>query len=294
MKFESTKSLASTSSRSIGGALSDNGDRDATLQNVLTFLAEQQKYAHQNKDNRPRSVTDVTKDFNIEGISDLFPVLCKYIDLLRFLGPAQHFDEIKNPDSNYSLSKGADNENYVTLKQLCAEYELSGNKKEKRESVNLSDKLSYAKEICEATPLDIEGEICSNISDHPVDICSSVNVELNSLDYQSGLLEQPSEPVVSCDSVATVSDSVIETSISDVSATTCTSESLSSSTTTPETIASKIPRRKTPSRIPVSPARVIINNNNNNKENVQETKILKSKIPHKSGNKPKPKVSAWR
>lgn len=174
------------------------------------------------------------------------------------------------------------------MKQLCAEYELNENKKDKRESANLSDKLSYAEEICEATPLDIEGEICSNISDHPVDICSSVNVELNSLDYQSGFLDQSSEPVVNCDTTA--SDSVIETSISDVSATTCTSESLSSSTTTPETIASKIPRRKTPSRIPVSPARVIINNNNNNKENVQETKILKSKIPHKS-NKPKPKVS---
>ncbi|XP_066246807.1 uncharacterized protein [Euwallacea similis] len=275
VKFESTKSLASTSSRSVGGALSENGDRDATLQNVLTFLAEQQKYAHC-KD-RPRSVTDVTKEFNIEG-------------------PPQRLEEIKNTDSNYSLpkseSKCSDNENYVTLKQLCEEFEL---KEKEREKCEISDKLSYAEEICVATQLDVESENCSNISDHPVDICSSVNVELNSLDYQSSVLDpdvvsdQNSPLVVNSDNVALNTSDVIQPTESSISGVNCASESRSSIVSTPDTIVSKIPRRKTPSRIPVSPARTIVNNNNNNnKENLQETRIPKSKIPHKS-NKPKPK-----
>lgn len=64
----------------------------------------------------------------------------------------------------------------------------------------------------------------------------------------------------------------------------CTSESLTSSISTPDTVVSKIPRRKTGSRIPISPARAIAVNNNNK----EDKKIPKSKIPHKS--KPKLKV----
>lgn len=155
-----------------------------------------------------------------------------------------------------------------------------------------------------AIPLDIESENCSNISEHPVDICSSVDVELNSLDYQSGVLEvselsdkdnTKTDVAVDSDIIALNNSDLIkstDTNISETSVNNCTSDSLTSSVSTPETVASKIPRRKTPSRIPVSPARVIVNNNNNNKENLQDTKIPKSKIPHKS-NKPKPKVSAF-
>lgn len=80
-----------------------------------------------------------------------------------------------------------------------------------------------------------------------------------------------------------------DTTSSEVSTNNCTSESWTSSVSTPETVVSRIPRRKTPSRIPVSPARIAANNNNNNKENVQETNASKSRIPHKS--KPKLKVS---
>lgn len=286
VKFESTKSLASTSSRSIGGALSENGDRDTALQNVLTFIAEQQKCA-QCKD-RPRSVNDITKDFNIEA-------------------PPQNLEDIKNTGSDYSIpksdSKLSDNENYVTLKQLCEEYEQKEKEKEAEKAENLnenniSDKLSYAEEVWEATSLDIESENCSNIGEHPVDICRSVDVELSSIDYQSSVLQNNkardkahnAEATVDSDNIVLNSSDLIkstDTNCSDISANNCTSDSLTSSVSTPETVVSKIPRRKTPSRIPVSPARVILNNNNN-RENLQETKLPKSKIPHKS-NKPKPK-----
>lgn len=109
VKFESTKSLASTSSRSLGGALSENGEREAALQNVLTFIAEQQKYANYRDNTRPCSVNEITKEFNVEG-------------------PPQIPEEIKISDSEYSITKSdisfgkADNENYVTLKQLCEEF----------------------------------------------------------------------------------------------------------------------------------------------------------------------------
>ncbi|XP_076253350.1 uncharacterized protein LOC143191823 isoform X4 [Rhynchophorus ferrugineus] len=280
VKFESTKSLASTSSRSIGGALSEVGDRDAALQNVLiqNFIAEQQKFVH-SKD-RPRSVNDIAKDFNIEVLEDA----------------KNHENEHGIPKSDSKLS---DDENYVTLKQLCEAYEQ---KEKEKQASGLSDKLSYAEEVCVASQLDIESENCSNIGDRPVDICSSVDVELTTLDYQSSLIENneasdknPSaDPTVNSDRVGLTNSELIrstDTNCSDVSANNCTSESLTSSVSTPETVVSKIPRRKTPSRIPVSPARVILNNNNNNNNNrdsLQETKIPKSKIPHKS-NKPKPK-----
>ncbi|XP_072380068.1 uncharacterized protein [Diabrotica undecimpunctata] len=283
VKFESTKSLASTSSRSLGGALSENGDnREATLHNVLTFIAEQQKYVHSREPTtRPCSVNELTKEFNIEA-------------------PPQHIDDIKNSDSDYSIpnseSKSSDNENYVTLKQLCEEYCLK--EKEKEESSKSSglikenkelieENIKHASEICLVTPIDQESENCSNISEHPVDICSSVSVEITSTDYQSCVLQESDKDKEKGDSVISDLTKSSDTTISDISMNNCTSESLTSSVSTPDTVVSKIPRRKTASRIPVSPARVIAVNNNN-KENVKETKIPKSKIPHKS-NKPKQK-----
>lgn len=347
MKFESTKSLASTSSRSLGGALSDNGDREVALQNVLTFIAEQQKYVHCNRDGptRPCSVNEITKEFNIEG-------------------PPQEIDDIKNSGSDYSLPKSSDNENYVTLKQLCEEFGLKKekeakdkekeekfvNKVEKKnengiedanevkscfksESVNITDKgdvklekgdrerersklqtetikevnaeenikqnIAYAEEVCLVTPLDVESENCSNMSVHPVDICS-VNVEINTSFYQTS--EGDADEKVDSENLVMTNSDLIkssDTSYSDVSTANCTSESLTSSVSTPDTVVSKIPRRKTPSRIPISPARIAAannhtnnNNNTNNKDSngVQETKMPKSKIPHKS-NKSKLKVS---
>ncbi|CAH1986574.1 unnamed protein product [Acanthoscelides obtectus] len=273
VKFESTKSLASTSSRSLGGALSENGDREATLQNVLTFIAEQQKYVNFRDAGRPCSVNEVTKEFNVEA-------------------PQQKPEEIKTADGDVvrNDSKPAHDENYVTLKQLCEEFGLKEKEKEKdkiREDLieeNIKQNIAYAEEVCLVTPIDVESENCSNISEHPVDICSSVNVELTSVDYQSTGLQDSdkitdkhvdSENIVTTNSDLTKSS---DTAFSDI----CTSESVTSSVSTPDTTVSKIPRRKANSRIPISPARVIAVNNNNNKENLQETKIPKSKIPYKS------------
>lgn len=53
VKFESTKSLASTSSRSIGAALSENGDKDVSSHPSLAFIIEEQQQK--------------CFDFNIEG-----------------------------------------------------------------------------------------------------------------------------------------------------------------------------------------------------------------------------------
>lgn len=268
VKFESTKSLASTSSRSLGGALSENGDREATLQNVLTYIAEQQKYVNNidsNKDSRPCSVGDVTKEFNIEA-------------------PPQEIEELKISDfgsdlyisnkNNVDLKSSDNDENYVTLKQLCTEFTLNEQNSAKDTEKLLGDfkqNLAYAEEVCLVTPLDVESENCSNITEHPVDICSSVNVELNSTDYQCGILEETNNKVSESNkgvlSEMTVSGSSDLVNSSDTISgdnTTGMSESLTSSVSTPDTVVSKIPRRKhTPSRIPVSPAKQATNNNNN-------------------------------
>lgn len=241
--------MASTSSRSLVGTLSENGDREATLQNVLSFIAEQTK---QELKSRPCSSNDITKEFNIEG-------------------PAQIFGEMKISDSEYSIpksdSKSSDNENYVTLKQLCEEFT---HKKEETVNETIKQNITYAEEICLVTPLDVESENCSNIGEHPVDICSSVNVELSNVDYQEGVIcedDKVSTALTTSDVCDTYSDLSLNT----------TSESMTSSVSTPDTIVSKIPRRKTNvSRIPVSPSRI-----NHNKENVQESNIPKSKVQHK-------------
>nr|CAH7733386.1 unnamed protein product [Callosobruchus chinensis] len=272
VKFESTKSLASTSSRSLGGALSENGDRETALQNVLSFIAEQQKYVNFRDTTRPCSVNEVAKEVNVDEVQ-------------------QKPEEIKSTDGEVikNDSKSASEGNYVTLKQLCEEFGLKEKEKEKdkdREDFieeNIKQNIAYAEEVCLVTPIDVESENCSNISEHPVDICSSVNVELTSVEYQNGVLQDSdntdkhvdSENVVTTNSDLTKSS---DTAFSDI----CTSESLTSSVSTPDTTVSKIPRRKANSRIPISPARVIAVNNNNNKENLQETRIPKSKIPHKS------------
>lgn len=176
MKFESTKSLASTSSRSIGAALSENGDKDAPA-NTLSFIIEEQQKCC---------------DFNIEG------------------GPPQ---------------KIADEENYVTLNQL--------NKQN----------ISYAAEICLVTPIDVETESCSNIGEHPVDICSVSVLEPN-LDAPS-----PTEKKDCAEKLGTN-----------------------------EGIESRIPRlRNLPSKIPVSPAKAAKNTQNGVKDNY---KAVRSKIPH--------------
>lgn len=268
VKFESTKSLASTSSRSLGGALSENGDRETTLQNVLTYIAEQQKYVsniENSKDSRPCSVGEVTKEFNIEA-------------------PPQEIEELKISDfgsdfyisnkNNAGLKSGDNDENYVTLKQLCTEYTLNEQNSAKdteKALENLKQNIAYAEEICLVTPLDVESENCSNITEQPVDICSSVNVELNSTDYQCGVLEETnnkdSEDREQLSEMTASGSSDLVNSSDTISGdnTTGMSESLTSSVSTPDTVISKIPRRKhTPSRIPVSPAKQAANNNNNN------------------------------
>ncbi|KAL1490154.1 hypothetical protein ABEB36_012894 [Hypothenemus hampei] len=241
VKFESTKSLASTSSRSVGGALSENGDKDAAIQNVLTFLAEQQKM--------PQSVTDTSKEISLEG-------------------PYHH---------QKTELKFRDNENYVTLKQLCKEYEEKAKEIEKDNTAatKINEIISYAEEICIAAALDIESENCSNISDHAVEICTSVNEEV----------EQYVSNTSSSDKISDVL--VKDLYHSDSPINNCASESMTSCVSTPETVISKIPRRKT-SKIPISPTRVIPTNHNN-KEILHETRIPKMKTPIKNSKLIKPK-----
>lgn len=100
VKFESTKSLASVSSKSI--CLSEC-DREQALQNVLTFIAEQQIYCNncEEIDSRPNSAFEEQRDFNIEA-------------------PPQNIEEIHDGEFN-SVSVGEKDDNYVNLKQLCSE-----------------------------------------------------------------------------------------------------------------------------------------------------------------------------
>lgn len=304
MKFESTKSLASTSSRSLGGALSENGDREAALQNVLTFIAEQQKYVQ--IDSRPCSLHDITKEFNIEA-------------------PPQHIEDLRNCECDNSelclktsvdiKSKPGDNENYVTLKQLCTEYNSMHEQKRdetcredhikddkakeekcrdgKSREANEDEKartmpgIAYAEEVCLVTPIDVESENCSNISEHPVDICSSVNVELSSTDYQQ---------VVLGDGEQAKSGDQSDLSDNNLSQSNTMSESLTSTLSTSDTVVSKIPRRVNyASKIPVSPAKIGskgVAKPTKRNQSPETSKIPKSKMSYKNSKIAKPKNNA--
>lgn len=294
VKFESTKSLASTSSRSIGGALSENGERETALQNVLSFIVEQQKYVKSRNSKDSCSLTDITKEFNIES-------------------PPQHIEDLKNCEcdndlyisnrSNIELSqKINENENYVTLKQLCTEFNLNEQNNIKDTEIKKGNKegvfqsIAYAEEVCLVTPIDVESENCSNMSELPVDICSSVSVELSSTDYQNGISTETSDQTDNNKQMNTSDISVSsdlnksgDTISSDISSNVM-SESLTSSVSTPDTIVSKIPRRKNlPSKIPISPAKSNPNSTAGNSQSSDVSKLPKSKIPHKTSKISKPK-----
>lgn len=48
----------------------------------------------------------------------------------------------------------------------------------------IKQNIAYAEEVCLVTPIDVESENCSNMTEHPVDICTSISVELSSTEYQ--------------------------------------------------------------------------------------------------------------
>lgn len=288
VKFESTKSLASTSSRSLGGALSENGDRETALQNVLTFIAEQQKFVQMNS--RPCSLNDITKEFNIEA-------------------PPQHIEDLKNCECDNELClktsveiKTSDNENYVTLKQLCTEYNMNEQNKEAKNKEDSIPGIAYAEEVCLVTPIDVESENCSNITEHPVDICSSINVELSSTDYQQVVLTETNCDEIEDNNIKNLEQS--DSNFSDnLSQNNTMSESLTSSISTPDTVISKIPRRVNyTSKIPISPAK--INNSSSPKtssvtkstskkrnQSPETSKIPKSKVNYKNSKIIKPKTN---
>ncbi|XP_065173663.1 uncharacterized protein [Atheta coriaria] len=161
VKFESTKSLASTSSRSVGGALSENGEREAALQNVLTFIAEQQKYA-QNRES-PTS-TDLTKEFNIEAPAQMLDeTKVSPISSTQSSIPPEPSNTCLNPPDELLNAEETNEGNYVTLKQLS----------ELKIGRVLEEKITYAEEVCLVTPLEGESENCSHINAVPVDICAS-------------------------------------------------------------------------------------------------------------------------
>lgn len=271
VKFESTKSLASTSSRSMGGALSENGDRETQLQSVLTFIAEQQKFVNMKETrdcNSMPPLTEVTKDITIEEYHS-----------------AEIVNDLKSCD-NTTFSKITDEENYVSFRQLCQEQAFNEQNLKEQQNENKFDikqNITYAHEICLVTPLDIEGEACSNINEQPVEICSAVEIETITSSNNSSM-EEIEDDINS--SSNTVVNKLINESIdsdltklsdmtsSDISLTNGGSESLTSSISTPDTIVSKIPRRKlTSSKLPVSPSKI--------NHSSSDSKIPKSKIPHK-------------
>lgn len=188
--------------------------------------------------------------------------------------PPQEIEELKISDfgGDLYISNKENEENYVTLKQLCTEFTLNEQntaRDAEKALETLKQNIAYAEEICLVTPLDVESENCSNISEHPVDICTSVSVELNSGDYHCDVSHEPIKEetdtkdqtnemtVSSCSDLVKSSDTISGDN------TTGMSESLTSSVSTPDTIVSKIPRRKQASRIPISPAKQAANNNNN-------------------------------
>ena len=279
--------------------MSENGDREMALQNVLTFIAEQQKYVQARDNNqRPCSGEETTKDFNIEA-------------------PPQEIDALKSCECNgdvYISNKShleetsGNDENYVTLKQLCTEFNLNeqnaikdSNFRRTRDEEILQS-LAYAEEVCLVTPIDVESENCSNMSERPVDICTSVSVGLVSAEFVQGSLEPEDNPNdntrrntnMESSDISTASDLVKSSdTASSGSPYNGMSESLTSSNSTPDTIVSKIPRRKPlpmPSKIPISPAKVSAQADV--RADHDASKLPKSKIPYKNSKVSRPKSAA--
>lgn len=271
VKFESTKSLASISSKSAAGCLSDC-DREQALQNVLTFIAEQQLYCHtrEENDSRPNSALrdEQTKDFNIEAPPQNIEEITAESELTNglFIG-----DNISKQCSEKF------NENYVNIKQLCSE--LVRNEQNKVINEEHNDIIN----ICEDEPCNspvqtdtylMNGDISNDTFNcHSVKInseqMSSDNINLSDVEKTENILETTTESTQE-----PLSPSLTESQTSSVS--------------TPDTIVSRIPRRQisrssTPLRS--SPKTSPLHSK---KIPVAQTKNLpKTKIPSKDNRNPK-------
>lgn len=223
VKFESTKSLASISSKSAAGALSDC-DREQALQNVLTFIAEQQLYCHTREeiDSRPSSALkeEQTKDFNIEA-------------------PPQNIEDMENDliISDNMANKNSDN--YVNFNKLLA---LNN---EQNKTDNISDSATEAYNNCVNSETDvtyqvsvngdISNDICDCHSDNKLVISDTNDVSNMTSDNNKGEVMKVSE---------TLSDSFNSNQEQLSSPSSNMTESQTSSVSTPDTIVSRIPRRQ--------------------------------------------------
>lgn len=111
VKFESSKSLASTSSRSVGGACCEHQnrpdaaqpDREQALQTVLDFIAEQQQYclSRQAEDRAEPTVATTVSPAVSPAAAD---PLASSSDRCRGTGPQQACDSNSCSDSNNLLN----------------------------------------------------------------------------------------------------------------------------------------------------------------------------------------------
>lgn len=258
VKFESTKSLASISSRSAAGCLSEHCDREQALQNVLTFIAEQQMYcnAREENDSRPSSVAleDQTKDFNIEGP----PQNMEEVNPPAAAGEC----ELSNCSDNAKVFSEKYNENYVNFKQLRAELALNEQNSNKVNQCDETTECIMNSVICDDTSyLNSTVQNCSLIESYSVtdtDVtltnidscdCSSDNTRAND-ELQANVINN-SNMNVSSDipdaSITNDTESITPPELLDrehLSPSSVMTESQTSSVSTPDTIVSRIPRRQ--------------------------------------------------
>lgn len=177
VKFESSKSLASVSSRSIAGCLPDHCEREQALQSVLTFIAEQQMYCKKEPatesatSSRPSSVhhEEVIKDFSIES---------PQID--------DGSSDANDCDFSVKCSENI-NENYVNLKQLRDELKLT-------EQINSNNKIN----------LQLEGDLeSSGNTVSAIVICDDAQPESQSSPLQEEIIATAAE------SASTTSEAIV-------------------------------------------------------------------------------------
>ncbi|XP_044733100.1 uncharacterized protein LOC123295728 isoform X2 [Chrysoperla carnea] len=294
VKFESTKSLASCSSRGTGQQ-EHQFDREQTLQSVLSFIAEQQMYCNnqEHRDSRPSSA----RDFNIEGPpqSRLEEVIwtdsCTSTEPLSSEIESQHTDEIYK-NENYS-----DSENYVSFQHLRNELALNEqntlkdlqipdcivNAVFKDDKMNSEQSQNSSTEIKSSKPFNKSNGVSLDI--HIIEKQNSGNLKISS---EINNIITPPDLVNGENSTRVNSSLITVPEEEETSPPTTLTESFTSSVSTPDTIVSRIPRRsKIPkSNIPINcnkspPIKEPESSSLSTKTTETTKKPVKSRIPYK-------------
>lgn len=235
VKFESTKSLASTSSRSladVGGSLKRGQepppDREQALQNVLSFIAEQQQYCASRAQADERPSADQETSTNDE--DDIVSVLSNHIAVVEETQEVHTLVEIDLGRPDYDENERFDSSN---RKDRSTESLLN----EQNSSINSMLGCNVIKEELDARDvkrLDLDDAVISDTPEKTDDDASPLPPPLDSLRSRLVTVVEEEEPPGAA-----------------------MSESLTSTVSTPDTVVNRLQSDGSPGSVLVVDARAV-------------------------------------